>query len=308
MKKAFTLIELIFVIVILSIIGVISAQIITKIYEQYIMTRAINELETKTELTLTQIAKRLSYRIKPSVIARDLENKQDIKPLNDANSSYEILEWIGYDNDSFRGSWSSIDSNSSIYYPGWSGFIDLDSNETNKTQIKTLGSKLSIARDIIYEKTNHLIDLNSSNNGCAIIFRTLPIDFDVINSYGWNKGYDGNTSQAKDIYTAHAISDDVLAFDGTNKDTNKTVFEQYYLTYSAYAIVPDKNNHSLTFYYDYRPWLGETYINGKESLLLDNVSTFKFKQVDQVIRMKLCVYKIITNDFNISFCKEKVIY
>ena len=74
MRKSFTLVELIFVIVILSIIGVISAQIITKIYEQYIFTRAINELETKTELVLTQIAKRLSLRIKPTTIARDLEN------------------------------------------------------------------------------------------------------------------------------------------------------------------------------------------------------------------------------------------
>lgn len=308
MRKSFTLVELIFVIVILSIIGVISAQIITKIYEQYIFTRAINELETKTELVLTQIAKRLSFRIKPTTIARDLENKTDIKSLNDANSSYEILEWIGYDNDGFRGLWKNIDSNSSIYYPGWSGFIDLDSNETNRTQIKTPGSYLSAARDIIDQKTNSAVDLNVSGNGCAIIFRELPEDFDIVNSYGWNRGWDGNTSQSKDVFEVRAISNDILKFDGSNANSAKTIYEQYYLTYSAYAVVPDINQSKLYFYYNYKPWKGEKYSDGEKTVLVDNVSTFKFKQVDQIIRMKLCIYKNITNDFNISFCKEKVVY
>ena len=308
MKKSFTLVELLFVIIILGIIGAISAQIIAKIFEQYIFTRTINELETKTELVLTQIAKRLSYRIKPTTIARDLDNPTDIKSLSDANSSYEILEWIEYAHDSFRGLYSNIDSNSSIFYPGWSGFIDLDSNETNKTQVKTPGSKLTIARDIIYKKSQNKIDLNVTNNGCAIIFKEIPTDYDVVNSYGWNRGYDSNSSLAKDVFEVHSISDDVLKFDGSNANSPKTVYEQYYLTYGAKAIVPDLSKKTLYLYYDYMPWRGEKYSDGKKAKLIENVTLFKFKQADKVIRMKLCIYKKITNDFNISFCKEKVVY
>ena len=66
MKKAFTMIELIMVIIVLGIVASIGAEIIVKLYDNYMRTRTINALETKTEVALEQIAKRFQYRIKDS--------------------------------------------------------------------------------------------------------------------------------------------------------------------------------------------------------------------------------------------------
>ena len=304
MRKSFTLVELIFVIVILSIIGVISAQILTKIYEQYLLTRAINELETKTELVLTQIANRLQYRIKETTIARKIPpNDNNITALPMADESYQILEWIGYDNDSFRGLWKS---SKNIYYPGWSGFIDLDSNQTDKTQIKTPGSDLNLTNSIINTLSNGSVTLNNSK--VAIIFKGLPIGYDV-EEYGWNDWNGANKHAYVNIVNCPATGcSDILEFTDTN--SSKDIPEQYYLTWSAYAVVPDDNSTdtNLRLYYNYRPWLGDEYKDGESSLLAQHVSTFKFRQIDKVIRLKLCMIKKITNDFNVSFCKEKVVY
>ncbi|WP_200763584.1 type II secretion system protein [Nitrosophilus alvini] len=299
MRKAFTLIELIFVIVILGIIAVIGSGIFIRIYESYITSRAINELETKTELVLSQLAKRLSYRIKEATIARKQPNDSNITALSMADQNYQILEWIGYDNDGFRGEWDGTK-----YQPGWSGFIDLDSNETNKTKIKTPGSKLSYANSIISQLSNGAADLN--NTGAAIIFKGLPLGFDI-NNYGWNEnpnyGTIGNHNYVLRVKQA-AGQEDVLEF--TENLGSKDIVEQYYLVWSAYAVVPENGN--LYLYSNYRPWFAERYNDGNRNLLAENVSVFKFRQIDKVIRLKLCLFKNITDDYNISFCKEKVVF
>ena len=68
MKKAFTLIELIFVIAIIGIMSGMGAEIIMKMYDTYFESRTQNEIQAKTQLALDQISARLTYRIKPSVI------------------------------------------------------------------------------------------------------------------------------------------------------------------------------------------------------------------------------------------------
>ena len=55
MKKAFTLIELILVIVILGILSFAGINIIKNLYENYLQARSVNTLETQTELVLEQI-------------------------------------------------------------------------------------------------------------------------------------------------------------------------------------------------------------------------------------------------------------
>lgn len=304
MRKSFTLVELIFVIVVLSIISVISAQILTKIYEQYLMTRAINELETKTELILTKIANILQYRVKESTIARRLPpNENNITALPMADENYQILEWISYDNDSFRGLWHNTKN---LYVPGWSGFIDLENSNTNKSQIKTSGSNLNYANSIISHLSNGNATLN--NGKVAIIFKGLPIGFDI-EEYGWND-WNGTIkhSYIHKVKCPTSGCSDILEF--VDIPAERDIAEQYYLSWTAYAVVPDDNSSdtNLRLYYNYRPWEGDKYSDGTNSLLAQHVSVFKFRQIDQVIRLKLCLNKSITNDFNVSFCKEKVVY
>lgn len=294
LKKAFTMLELVMVIVILGIVSSIGADIIANLYENYIKTRAINRLQAQTELVLDQIAKRLTYRIKPSVIARNDGNFSDYVFLPNANNTYKILEWIGKDNEGFRG----------IKNPGWSGFIDLDSIDTNKTQIKTSGSELNTTNDIIEALSYDTVSLdNPAKKRPAILFKGQS-SFDKA-QYGWNN-VDGN-------YTIRVSSDLVTANDIIHLDENITeMFEQYDLAWSAYAIVPEGNNSNdfnLTLYYNYQPWEDNNYTDGSKSVLIEHASTFRFTQIGETIRMKLCIHdNNQSGNYDFAFCKERVVF
>ena len=294
------MIEMIFVIVILGIVAAIGSGIIAKIYESYIYSRSINTLQTKTELVLTQISKLLSFRVKNSVIARKLSpNDNVISSLPMADGTYKVLEWIGYDNEGFEGNSTG---------PGWSGFVDLSSLLTTKTQFKTPGSHLSFAESVITVLSQGAVNLSDNNSSVGIIFSGLPNQFDI-NQYGWNDWNETNTSNYKHDYVLRVkrSGDDVLQFVENNAST---IYEHYQLVWSAYAIVPEGNtsDRNLTFYYNYRPWMAQRYSDGNRSVLLQHVSTFKFRQIGNTIRLKLCIFNPISSDDNISFCKEKVVF
>ena len=302
-KSAFTMIELVMVIVVLGIVASIGSEIIVKMYENYIKTRAINKLQAQSEIILNEIAMRLQYRIKNSVIARNDTNFSDYVPLSDANDSYQILEWIGKDNDSLRG----------ISQPGWSGFIDLDSSQTNKAlgtygKLKTPGSALNITNITIKALSNNTVSLVHGDGlqKPAIIFRGQS-NFDL-SQYGWD-GVDGNYTYR----VSYSLGiNDVLNFD-ENTTSLDEIFEQYDLAWTAYSIVPEGNNtndFNLTLHYNYQPWENERYDqNATSSLLAEHVSTFKFTKSGDTIRLKLCINDAnLSGDFNFAFCKERVVY
>ena len=295
MKKnrlAFTMVEMVFVIVILGIVAVIGSSIIAKIYESYIYSRSINELQTKTELALTQISKFLSYRIKGSVIARLSQNQ--FTSLNNANASYPILEWIGYNYEGFEGNGTN---------PGWSGFVDLDSPETNQTQIKTSGSQLSLAEQNIYALSNGEVNLSKSNSSAAIIFDGLPNDFNV-SKYGWDDG-SAIPRNHKYVFRVESNGSNILKF--ITPPPKIKVYEHYKLVWSAYAIVPQgqSGDKNLTLYYNFRPWMDENYTDGNSSVLTEHVTTFRFLQKGGTMRLKLCINNPKAND---TFCKEEVVF
>ena len=64
MKRGFTLIELVFVIVVLGIISMFGADLYTKIYKSYVHVRAVNQLEARTQNAMMLITNRLEDRIK----------------------------------------------------------------------------------------------------------------------------------------------------------------------------------------------------------------------------------------------------
>jgi len=297
MKKAFTMIELVFVIVIMGIVASIGTEIIVKLYDNYLKTRSINKLQFQTELVLDQIAKRLTYRIKDSTIGED--NNSNYVPLPDANSSYTILAWIGKNYEGFLG-----ESNGSRVIPGWSGFVDLDSNKTNPTQIKTSGSHLDYARDIIYALSYDTVDINTTAGPNAVLIFKGKDDYNV-SKYGWNGS---GTNDANYTYNIKKIGDEFLKI----KDKNiTTAYEQYDLAWSAYALVPEgsSDDFNLTLYYNFQPWDGNDYnsTDTKHSVLMEHVSSFKFIQIGETIRIKLCIRDDKTGD-GYGFCKEKVIF
>jgi prepilin-type N-terminal cleavage/methylation domain-containing protein len=308
-RNAFTMVEIVIVIVILGIIAGIGANIIAKMYMNYMQARTINYLQTQSSITLEQIAKRLQYRIKDSTIARRVSDN-DVRRLSDSQvtDDYSIIQWIGYSNEALLTQGN----------PGWSGFIDLDNelvtNRTPKT-LSTPGSDLSYAANVMKELSYGEVDLTDSTKPAALIFR-VPGGNNPNEGYGW----DGSDGDIHYILKVYRNSDDVLNINSTlgpDADAdNLTIYEQYYLAHSAYAIVPDTaggdvTNFKLELHYNYEPWNGNKYDDAttKKALLATNVNLFRIRQTGNTIRLKLCLHDNNRSGFGnyIAACKEEVV-
>jgi prepilin-type N-terminal cleavage/methylation domain-containing protein len=304
-RKAFTLIEIIMVIVILGIVSMIGADIISNMYSGYIRAKLINEVQQKTELALDQISNRLRFRVKDSVIARKSDGSYAKLSSTAIPADTNILEWIGYDNEGYKGIW---DTTLNLYRPAWNGFVDIKNPLTDSRYILSSGSNFTEAEKIVKSFSDNEVDLSGASRA-AIIFK-CGSDLNV-SKYGldWNKTNiqdHNNTLVVKKV----AGDDERLEFH-VNQQNAKEICEHYQLAWSAYAIVPNGSNISdfnLTLRYNYQPWLGEKYTASKDVVLAEHVSTFRFKQVGKTIRIKLCIQDGNITGVPIGFCKEKAIY
>jgi prepilin-type N-terminal cleavage/methylation domain-containing protein len=128
-RSAFTMIELIFVIVIMGILAKFGVELIRKTYEGYTRSMILNQLETKSEAAIQQIANRLQYRIKDSELASGT-------PLLSNAGGEGRLEWIGMDIDGWNNG-------------NWSGIVDLNHPSTSKTTLATPATSSIGAGDAI---------------------------------------------------------------------------------------------------------------------------------------------------------------
>ena len=327
-KKAFSLLEVIFVMVILGIVASISSQIIAQVYENYIMQRAVYNVSTKTELVANQIVNRLTYRIQGSTISKRHKkfltrsnkikigeagadiNNSDWLPLADipVGNIYTSIEWIGYDNDSFAAN----------LLPNWSGIANYENSNINS--FSTPGSTLSNVATIMNNLSNKKVAL-TNDKPAAVLFahnNNFYSDRNEYNPLCMGLIPELGTSTTSCIFPVHRNgTDDSLTFT-RNKDSNfaplqpKIITERYKLAWSAYAIAPEDPDNDglfdLVLYSNYQPWNNESYIqNGTRSILMKNVTVFKFTESGGVINFKLCAAEKISNDFNVTTCKQKVV-
>jgi prepilin-type N-terminal cleavage/methylation domain-containing protein len=301
MKKAFTMLELIFVIVVIGIIGTVGANVLSVMYKNYISSAVNNQMQAQTELALQQISNRLNYRIKDSVIAA---NDVTFDGLSDARDdvNYTRIEWVGYDIDGWLGDAATT--------PAWSGFIDVDNHNT--ARLSSPGSDFRAGGRI---DTNIQALSGSTIADAAIFF--VGTNTDVQNDYGWNGSpYDVNNTAMHRVAAAPNTDEIVPITAGANAYTfaGMDVYEQYKLAWTAYAIGIDPNNDNLYLYYDYQPWESENYNDAgtKRALLLEHVSTIKAQAIGDVIKLQICVDNNISgntpSEQRYTICKEKVIF
>ena len=311
MKRAFTLLELVVVIVVLGIIAMMSFNAIMNIYSNYFQTRTVNELETQTEIALEQISKRLEHRIKPSVIARKTDGA--FLALNDnrvnLDAKYEILEFIPYAYEIFN------DVPSGNKAGRYSGYADL-AKSSPATGLISPGSNFSTEvvetiKDLTCrEDTNATcVDFKNKDGGVVAIFS--DVYYNVQSSFGYSNG---TVPVSLDIAKVGVKSTDgnTLEISGFG---GKQISEQYHLAYTANAIVPEQSADpkdaangvfDLNLYYDYRPWMGEKYKpNGEKAILAKNVTRFVFTEKNGVIVLKLCMR---AKNSEITICKSKAVY
>jgi len=298
-KPAFSLLELVFVIVILGIVSSIGSQIIVQVYDSYISQRALHRSSVKTELAAVQLVNRLTYSIPHTVIGRkDANTIEGIDYIPVGTTDYTILEWIAADEDSF----GAISATTPLgRRPRWSGYADVDSSTIDS--LATPGSRLTELNEVI-------ANLSPKGTGIgdgAVLFSPPSYNAHTV-------GYSETTRSTAGIHTVlNATNDTTLALD---TQANRTIREHYKFTWTAYAVVPT-NPHvlpgttgtvwDLRLYYDFQPWDGETYTNGNSVPLLNNVSVFKFSGNGATIRIKLCQRENIGDGYTINTCKEKAV-
>lgn len=289
MKRGFTLIELVFVIVVLGIISMFGADLYTKIYKSYVHVRAVNQLEARTQNAMMLITNRLEDRIKSSTIGRDLA-VNDFVPISDlTNPRYDILEWIG----------QSVETrNINQRNPGWSGFMSMSQlrdttwvADTNNAgyiadtraafNMVSLGSDFPQVARIVRNLRATAYNTPSNNTQVAVIFRVVTNDASPT-SVGIGFGYDravradgrnrvliavGTPSNAgSGSIQGETITINQYPFNPNNANSQE-FSEQYYIAHSAYAIVPANvvtytkdnagnlsKNFDLVLKYNYRPW------------------------------------------------------
>ena len=329
MKRGFTLIELVFVIVVLGIISMFGADLYTKIYKSYVHVRAVNQLEARTQNAMMLITNRLEDRIKSSTIGRDLV-VNDFVPISDlTDPRFDILEWIG----------QSVETrNINQRNPGWSGFMSMsqlrDSTWTADADnagyiadtraafnMVSLGSDFPQVARIVQNLRATAYNTPSNNTQVAVIFRAVTNDASPT-SVGIGFGYDravwadgrnrvliavGTPSNAG----SGSIQGETIAINqypfNPNNANSQEFSEQYYIAHSAYAIVPANvvtytkdnagnlsKNFDLVLRYNYRPWSTvandvHSYDTASSSLLAEDVSLFRFKDDNGAVALKLCM-------------------
>lgn len=303
LRNAFTMLELIFVIVIMGILGRFGVEFLAKTYENYIHSSINNQLQSKSASAVEFISKRLQYRIKDSVIVRTTVNGTVI-PLANAvvGVQYPVLEWITSDIDSFRGSTQAL----------WSGILDLDAGIA-------LGNNTLVSPETNITALNTYINTFSNGtrniNNAALYFIGSNTD---INGFGWGGALADQTGVMHPIQATVNINEFTSSIGGQTF-ANVDVYEYYQLAWTANAIVitdynATENTGTLEFCTDYQPWNGVSLTNainnGTCYPLADDISTFQALAIGSIIKIQVCA----NSDFlkseggEFSLCKEKTIY
>ncbi len=322
---AFTLIEMIIVIVIAGILSAGTFIALKEIYLRAAKSKAINELSQNSELISEQIASLLQSRVPSSVIGYNATNGT-FQSINKLNTTNNILEWIGIAKESFE-------------HRDYSGFIDMNASNPTTNTLKSPDTNINAISLTIQNKFNTTQNI-FDNNLVGIIFAgtfgsgTLDLSNDFNTSFGWH----GNSAKAIYEISSSSFGDSIKL-----KSHPSEIYEKYYLVDSAYAvargadlnktilknychfdisIINDKKfDNTLFLFYNYRPWKKETFCadpniknnesrEGNVTILSSEVEGFKTDIINNNLQFSLTLQRAISSDKKhiVTISKQKVVF
>jgi len=322
-KKSFTMIELIFVIVITALIATGSFKALKMLYERYYQVNTITHFSITSQNLINQVSQTLYYRIPITAIGYN-PDKNDFKPLSEANSSYKIVEWIS----------EALDAKYHIgqnIHKGYSGFIDLDGSDRDTLTLLAKDFNVTDVNDTENKVFNTNRDLNET---VAIIFAGAfdegdeSADSDYNNSFGWHNHDHNKTFTIKEFDQDGNDTKIIM----NNEIKGNKIFSKYYLANTAWGVArgadinksaqcilnldTNINDNTLLLFYDYRPWKRETFCadkngtrqSGQVSILAKDVVAFRVKSVNYHLELKVQQTKSLYrgSERNISISKQKV--
>jgi type II secretory pathway pseudopilin PulG len=252
------MIELLFVIVILGIVGGIALEAIRQYYEGIYRTQEYTKRVAEADHILEQLSKYFENAISSSIVNLDRDTATGCygPPAFDPNHpEYDYtVAFIGADTDSMRGSSGR---------PGWSEEIFLGANNV----ITASDSNYTMASNII-----HVLDGTSSPTDLtnSAIYDADSMDVDSCTRFGFNSG--GGAIGSPGYH--RIIAGSTLTTLPLHLENNATNGHRKYLLRTGYAFrVQDDGN--FTMYSNFRPWAGTYYTAAaKQNLLGQNVAHF----------------------------------
>ncbi len=252
-RDGFTLIELIFVIVVMGIVGGFALETVRQFYEGIYKTGEYDKRVTEADHILEEVSKYFENGISSSIINLDQENNSTgcYGPPEAGDTHDYTVAFVAVDSDSLQG----ISGNR----PGWSEEVRLMSNneinasDANYTMADSIITALYPASDLVHSA---LYDSDSADvNACR------RFNWDDNNTYpiaGYHRIINPITSTTLTLHAENNLAD------GKRK----------YLLRTAYALKVE-NDGNFTLYSNFRPWLNERYTAAsKKNLLGQNVAHF----------------------------------
>lgn len=299
--KAFTLIELLFVIVILGIVGGLALEALRQYYNGIYRTGEYSKRVSQADQILEQISKYFENGISASIIRLDENDApfgsvcNGIPQSGDDNKDYTIA-FVGVDNEGLRGFWDG-----NRWRPGWTSDVlsignRVISSDSNYTSLDTL--------------TNPLVG--------AAIFRSdgLGEGLDECHRFGWEAA--GNTNDAYRIITARN-SDSNITLNGILNIGGQA--SRAYVIRTAYAF--RAKDGAFNMYTGFEPWNGEQYndVNGRLlaekvthfTILYDSTNTVMNSNIGNIYTLKICLQGLDDNLNDSSaprnqICRERMVH
>jgi len=271
-RSAFTMLELIFVIVVMAILAKFGTELFLQTYENYTRTMITNDLDTKSEAAIQGIANRLTYRVRDSVIASTGPTDANFHSLENANANDSVIEWVNRD----INGWNNAN---------YSGIIDLNNTLTTPTQLFSPGTTLL-------------------PSNAAILFKGATVN--VRSGFGW---HDTNLSTTA-VRRISSVAANVMTL-ANPFSLGDEIYEYYQVaeSASALALIGDKIFYYDNYQPWNIGGANRTYDSNSGYLLVDHVKTVSVKQVGDVILVVLC---LSNNDFmgegEYSICKTKTVF
>lgn len=313
MKKAFTLVELLFVMVVLAIIAGVGTDILRSLFDNYAVTAQIHRLESVANNAADTIATRLEKRVAQTTA---------IETSTDTGTKYEPLSAIGGTTGKngklvfFRKAYE-LERNfiskkaGGAKAPRASGFI----NELKKTT--TTGDSTNL-KDVVEfsSKETDLTGLDLNNyelffsNDSSLLYENKSNHFERY--YSGKKSFAYKCADGKVEFNAGEF---ILERSGCPASTSAIIrpsmaalIHKYYLSKEIDKIYLDNSDKNL--------YLETCNINGttcKKSLLASGVSTFRFsalgsdEKIASTIVFKLCLIENKGKDNEAEACQSRIV-
>jgi prepilin-type N-terminal cleavage/methylation domain-containing protein len=247
-KRAFTLLEMIFVVVISGILAMGTFKAMEALYIRSAKAKAVTELSLQSQIVLDQIGVMLYNRVPNSVIGSS-SGFSTCEPISESTISHTTLQWLGTMDDE-------------LLEQKYDGFIDMAGSDKSTKTLDTPNITLADNDDINLIFSGAFDDGTNSIKACNGAF-----------------GFNGGASDLAFDIIINSADDNITITDATQPDY---IYEKYYLTDTAYAITRGEdltqsdleancNNGTFEFpsdmnftntlflFYDFKPYKGETF-------------------------------------------------